>query len=336
MKDVVIIGAGISGLYLSHLLDKAGIDFVVLEKKEKIGNEGYRAVSEDFFRKVKPDDDIILEHINHIRLVSAYGYEIERDAKGYSFKLSDIENELMERISEVERVHCKSKVEDVNLSKGKIKSRNESINFRVLILACGAWKSSLRNSLGIENRDLSYVHACRIQNIEKEDAGIIIDNKKTEGLFAWMMPLREYGIEIGLFSLRDIADWRDRLFEIKYFHQFRKCRVLEEFHGITPMSPANISYGERWIAIGSAANGQPLVGAPALQCLQDAEIAYNLIVRYIEEGENELNRFNQIWKKNHRNLYFQSLIQSLLRSYNPRFIHLMLKVVGRFIPFKWV
>ena len=33
---VIIVGAGLSGLLLAHLLDRANIDFIVLEKHEKI------------------------------------------------------------------------------------------------------------------------------------------------------------------------------------------------------------------------------------------------------------------------------------------------------------
>ena len=37
MKDVVILGAGITGLTTAHHLKKAGLDFILLDKDEKVG-----------------------------------------------------------------------------------------------------------------------------------------------------------------------------------------------------------------------------------------------------------------------------------------------------------
>ena len=37
MKDVVILGAGITGLTTAHHLKKKGLDFILLEKAERVG-----------------------------------------------------------------------------------------------------------------------------------------------------------------------------------------------------------------------------------------------------------------------------------------------------------
>lgn len=59
MKDVVILGAGITGLVTAHNLKKAGVDFILLEKKDKAGGVIHTVTENGFTYEEGPNSGVI-------------------------------------------------------------------------------------------------------------------------------------------------------------------------------------------------------------------------------------------------------------------------------------
>ena len=335
--DVVVVGGGISGLYLSQLLDKKGINFLTVDNKKTIGNKGFRAVSEECFKKINPDSDIILDFLDQVDIISAHGYKISTDIKGYSMKTSDIEKDFMEKISDRKRILTGVSVEKiVDLEKNKISLGNETVTFKIMVLACGADRGSSRNQLGIKNSLIADVHACEIKTMGERETGVVVDNENAKGLFTWMMPIGEKRMEVGIFSVEKNRDWKKRLFSVNTIKSFKNHEIVEEFHGQTPLSTANRCFGKNWLAIGSAGNGQPVVGVPVFQSVEDAEVASEVIEKHLD-GVSNLDLYQKIWVKRHKKrLVFLNLIQKTLINIDSRGVDVLMRATGLFFPVRWM
>ncbi len=58
MKDVVILGAGITGLATAHHLKKAGVDFAVIEKEDRVGGVIHTVAEKEFIYEEGPNSGV--------------------------------------------------------------------------------------------------------------------------------------------------------------------------------------------------------------------------------------------------------------------------------------
>ena len=72
MHDVLVVGAGPSGLNAARILSARGLDVLVLEKKKEVGEHIICAgiVGEEAFQKFALSQDSILKKIQEIKIVS--------------------------------------------------------------------------------------------------------------------------------------------------------------------------------------------------------------------------------------------------------------------------
>ena len=59
MKEVVILGAGITGLTTANLLNKKGVDFCILEKLDRVGGVIHTVAENGFLYESGPNSGVI-------------------------------------------------------------------------------------------------------------------------------------------------------------------------------------------------------------------------------------------------------------------------------------
>jgi flavin-dependent dehydrogenase len=333
---VLIIGGGLAGLQLSYLLDKNGIDFTTLDNKKTIGNAGYRGISGDCLDKARLDTELSLVDFDHIGLYSAYGYKISKKTTGYSLKLSEMEEQIYNTISAKDKILTGKKVEKINIEKSLVETKNEKIYSDIIVLASGG-NFKLKEQLGIKNRAYAANYGCLVKSVNDMECGLVLDNNRAKGLFAWMMSTGEDEIEVGL-STRDLGvnNYKELLFSIYKVNKLKISDIKSEYLGYAPLYPADQSCGKNWLAIGAAGNGQPVVGVPVYQCFDDAEIAAKTIIDFTE-GKNNLSQFQYLWnKKFGRRTKIQNVLQGLLAKTSVNHVDFMMKTFGPFLSLDWV
>ena len=67
MKDVIIIGAGITGLATAHHMKKAGKDFLVLEQSDQVGGVIKTIKEKGYIYEMGPNSGVIGNiEVNHL------------------------------------------------------------------------------------------------------------------------------------------------------------------------------------------------------------------------------------------------------------------------------
>ena len=76
MKDVVIIGAGITGLTTAHHLKKQGVNFCILEKSDRVGGVINSVIEKGFNYEEGPNSGVVA-NVEVLRLFDDLKGEIE-------------------------------------------------------------------------------------------------------------------------------------------------------------------------------------------------------------------------------------------------------------------
>jgi len=297
---VTIIGAGVSGLYLSRKLERAGIDFITVEQNNFVGKYGNRVINKEVFESLELPEDLIKYPINKINFYSPAEIKLSKsdtEARGYVINLMDVEKFLFNSISDKSKILFGRAVLGVSPANGIIHTEKGEIKSDLIVFATGAMQNRLRAVFGVKS---PRIVVCYMAEIVAEDVTtVILDNRTAYGFYGWVMPLGAGRAEIGFGSeyrgALNLALLRQRMFTLPYLWKFKDSKPIKENVGFIPISIVNKLTGTNCILIGDAGGGEPAMGGSIHKCIDEADLVIvALTQRRSSESAGEC--YNRLWK----------------------------------------
>src|SRR3989338_6791982 len=124
-KDVAIIGAGVSGLKLSEMLEKKNIDFITFEHNNAVGKYGNRIINVDVAKRLNLRDDDLFYKVKEMQFVSPSGLVISKkcnDIRGYVTNIGNVEKKIFESIEIKDSIKLECHVKDTDFENMLIKA----------------------------------------------------------------------------------------------------------------------------------------------------------------------------------------------------------------------
>ncbi|MCX8147373.1 MAG: NAD(P)/FAD-dependent oxidoreductase [Candidatus Woesearchaeota archaeon] len=251
--NVMIIGAGPSGSYLGYLLSKSGIKNTIIEEHNQIGKPDHCTglVSRNI-EKILPYkwfNRAILNKVNGAVISCGNkSFEIKADEfKAYVFDRPVFDKAIAENAvkegskillshkylkHEIKNQHNK-KIIDITINSPKYE--NKVIKADVLIGADGAAsKVAFDSGLFNERKFLigkQMIAKVKENEFDKEKVYLFLDKKYSDGFFAWVVPVNEDTIKVGLASMTKPMEYFDRFIDEKLGH----FKILGEYGGMIPL-----------------------------------------------------------------------------------------------------
>lgn len=314
MHDVIVIGAGPSGLNAAKVLTQKGLDVLVLEKKSGVGEHVICAgiVGDEVFSKFHISEESVLKKIKEIKIISpqfreiyyehpeifAYAVDRERFDKSIAFNSGSINIPL----------HCGSLVQDIQVQKDGVQvqtgingRRHKKYEARAVLIATGV-NYSLHKKLGLGYpRDFLYGVQAELDLGDMDCTHIYLGKNIASGAFAWLVPVGEGLVRIGLITENDPEGCFRRLIEQHFPSRLKtmdKSRIQ-----FKPIAQGLISrtYGDRVLTLGEAAGQvKTTTGGGIYFGLLCSEIASEVLLKGFHRGDfskNILAEYEKSWKK---------------------------------------
>lgn len=339
MKDVIIVGAGPSGSYLSYLLSSKGYDVLNLEEHPEVGRpvDCTGVVTNRVFQYVRSDSIA-----NRVRGANVYfpGQEpmhiqkneetviIYRDAFDKDVSSMAVEAGADLRLSSrVVSVKTGEEAAEVTLREsGQLRTEKA-----MAVIGADGANSVVRKDLfrEIPKRVVSTYQADTAFRMPDQDSvSVYLGSKTSRGFFAWAVPTGNIS-RIGLGTIGSGAR--------SYFHALSQYFPQDRIIGINgapiPISYLKKTYSERSLLIGDAGGiVKPLTGGGIYTGIVSAKHAFRALNEAFEADDYSLSflsRYQRYWKSDiGRELWMDGLVQRFFAKLNDRSLRAVYKVLS--------
>jgi len=310
--DLCIVGASISGNYLSYLLSKANLTIAVIEEHKEIGLPFQCAgiVSQKLSQLIDLPKDIILNRVNVAKIVAPSGKFIKLSGEENPYIIDRI---ALDRLF-YEKVKMNNKIfyflgEKFKSFKYLIKDQQKYVLIETskrkirakMLIGCDGPLSLVAKSFGIKN-EVIYAIQIRVKsNFSQNEASMFFDPQWKE-LFGWIVPEGNNNIyRIGLASAKNTK---------KNFENFLKRlginidKKIDQQGGIIPYGIMNKSAFDNVLLLGDAAGQvKATTGGGIVMLLISAKFAAYCIKRCFKS-----NKFS---RKTIRNYYEKPCLSAI-------------------------
>jgi len=295
-KDVVIIGAGVAGLYLSKILEKSNINYITFDKNHFIGKYGNRVINKDTFRKLGMQYEDVIRPIRKINFYSPAEIVLSKtgEERGYVINLRDAEKSVYRSINNKDNIVLSKSVQRVDLENGIVDIGEEQIKAKVIVIATGCIQDTFKQ-VSKESRNV----LCYAEEIEaNDDISVILDTNQAYGFYGWIIPLKPGVIEVGFGTTQynNGVKLKDVLYELPYLRKFKGAKLLDTLGGFIPTSIIEKKSGKNWIIIGDASGGEPMLGGSIHKAIDEAILASFVINKHLDNIILSVEEYNDMWE----------------------------------------
>lgn len=315
--DVVVVGAGPSGLHTARRLAERGLDVLVLEKKNRVGEavNCTGLIGTEVFDEFGLSSDSVLRRIQDVKLVSPGGTAVDYHHPSCFAHVVDrdrFDQGLGEQACAAGgRIRTGVGVRDVLRSKDRVEVQATTgdeepfvVTARAVVIATGILQDLSRKlDLGRPAKHLYGVQV-EAETDAEEPLTIFAGTAFAPGGFAWAVPSRSGRAKFGLITDRDVRRGFEA-FRQKYI-QNRPVRFEERSVAYKPIAQGLTSrtFGPRVLAVGEAAGQvKTTTGGGVAFGLRCAEIAADVLAAQVHKGstmETGLAEYERLWKREFR------------------------------------
>lgn len=291
MHDVVIVGGGVAGCYLSSLLlGTDNLDILVLEKDKKVRPKDSGIVSTDF-EKHLPLEGLMKAKIKKMRCVSPGKKEffLSKDAPfAYILKREKFSRFLRNSAGKIKYetvIQVTSDRDGVTVvtNKGKHRAR--------VVVGTDGTKSVVRSSFRIPDPKLSVGIMVKAKEKMRDEITVFFNKYYSPDYFAWIIPQnKEYGL---------ITAIRPK----EYLDFFAKKENLPQgkMYAYTIPIGTTKSFADRCLLVGdSCGQNKPLTGGGIMYSIIACKAAAGVIEEALRRDRTDkhfLGRYEDMWKK---------------------------------------
>jgi len=312
--DVIVIGAGPSGLNAAKILTKKGLDVLVLEKKSEIGKYVICAgiVGEEAFSRFDISEESVLKKIKEIKIISPqsnviyyehpnpFAYVVDRERFDKSIALNSGKTKIP--------IQCNSEVHDILVDKDSVQVQIETdsklhkkYTARAVLIATGVnYNLHKKLDLGYPKHFLHGVQA-ELDLGRVDCTHLYLGRSIASGAFAWLVPIGSEIVRVGLITESDADGCFRRLIKQHFPSRLKSLdRTRIQFKPIAQglISP---TYGDRVLTLGEAAGQvKTTTGGGIYFGLLCSEIASRVLIKGFDKGDlskNVLTEYEKSWQK---------------------------------------
>jgi geranylgeranyl reductase family protein len=311
--DIVIIGAGPVGIFTSIKLAENGFSILVLEEDPQVGKPRFCTglISREAFDQFNLPREAIEGEFNSAYIFSPLGSRARlegRDIQAYVTDRSIFDQGLWRQANKAGvnfLLGCRCL--GLKINDGCVEARialeasERTIKSEVAILTTGI-KYGLHHSVGL-TKPPNFLDCSQVEADGEENGGIeiFVGNSIAPQSFAWIVPLKENKLRIGL------STYKNSLLFLKLFlkNLESKGRVRQKnFHIVRrpiPMGVINKTYTCRILAVGDAAGQvKPTTGGGIYFGLLCASLAAKTLIEAFKKrnfSSKFLSRYEINWKR---------------------------------------
>lgn len=347
MRDVVIIGGGLSGCFSAIQLAKTGLKVLVIEEHPRTGDPRYctgiigKEAFDRFDLPLTPIQDSYSSAIFYSPLGS-YVRVSQESPQAYILNRAEFDNELAqsallagaEFFYSTRCIHFESATDHIKITLQEKSGLRRTVNSRTLILSSGTYYG-LHTKMGI-NRPTQFLDTAQVEVDARGimEVEVYFGRNIAPGSFAWASPLPHGRARIGLSAYRNAKYHLDHFLSSEAFKGRLPKQPIHIKRKVIPIQPLKKSYGKRFLVIGDAAGQvKPTTGGGIYYSLLSAWLAsQNILEAFKKENfeENHFALYQENWQKEiGKELKIGSISRKVLRHITDNQIDSLIRFLQR-------
>jgi geranylgeranyl reductase family protein len=315
MHDVVVIGAGPAGLYAASLLSERGLDVIVLEEHEAVGQPVHCTgiMAREAFDEFGLAPDSILNPLTAARFVSPGGrdfvYHPGNNVEAVVVDRVVFDTRLAERAAGAgARILCGARVRAITRDADLVSvdtTAGPALRARTCVLACGA-RYALHRQLALHPPAM-LLHTAQMELPAGRHGDVEVHfgaETAPEG-FAWVVPVwrgdRTYA-RVGVMCAGAAPRYlKSMLYRVAPRWGLAVESAPEPRQKILPLSAIARTYGDRLLVVGDAAGlVKPTTGGGIYYSLLSAKLAADTLTDALARGDlgaRSLATYERRWRE---------------------------------------
>lgn len=340
MYDFIVVGAGPSGSYSSHILSKSGFSVLNIEEHKEVGKpvECTGLVSGRVFSMVRSRSKVNDVTGANIYFPGGKPVHVEKQEKTIVMDRDTFDKDAAGMaISSGTDLRINSRARSVKTVENSVKmtyredGNLKEVEARAIIGADGINSRVRRELFG--NRPSRLVTAYQVDSAyameDQDSVDVFLGSDSSVGFFGWATPSGNI-TRIGVGSYRSAA--------LKHFfninRRFARDRILGINGGAIPISYLKNTYGERSLLVGDAAGiVKPLTGGGIFTGMVSGKHAARALIEAYEAEDFSrkfLSRYEKYWKKEiGRELFLDGLVQKYFSSLSDSALESIYRVLSK-------
>ncbi|MEE8618736.1 MAG: NAD(P)/FAD-dependent oxidoreductase [Dehalococcoidales bacterium] len=308
---MVVVGGGPIGSHVAYRLAGMGYAVVVLERKQKIGEQVCCTgiIGRECVNSFAIDDNVILREANSARLFSPSGNLLRlrrEETQAYILDRTAFDAAMASRAQNNGAEYIlDSLVKDIEVEedRAKIKAYHQQValNFeaRAVVIATG-FGSRLTEGLG---RVADFVNGAQaeVETPGIDEVEVYFGREIAPGFFGWLVPTSSRTARVGLLARHSPGLYLRKLMTSLLAQGKIVSSEAKLSYGGIPLKPLGRTCGERLIVVGDAAGQvKPTTGGGIYYGLLCADIAAKTLHQALQHDDlsaKSLARYEQGWRR---------------------------------------
>jgi len=322
--DVIVVGAGPGGSITAKTCAEAGLEVLLIEKRQEIGDPVRCAEGlgkEGLMRHIQPDSRWIAAEVNGSKILAPDGTEIKMSEEASSGKAGyNLDRKVFDRALAQKAAMAGSEVMVKTRATGLLRKNGSISGIKAmymgetheikadLVIGADGVESKVGRWGGIDTClrpvDINTCTQFLVSNIEAGEYNkFFMGNVYAPGGYLWLFPKGEHMANIGLGI---IGSKCSNVRPISLLHKFIETympqgKIIEIVVGGVPVcGPIERTVADNLILVGDAARqSDPLTGGGIINAMDAGKIAGEVCIRAKEEGDysvKTLKEYEDRWR----------------------------------------